>query len=465
MARRVSLVLVGLLALAAPAFGAEPAARRMNGYQGIWFELGQKSEHGDKYSGGLGTYTANHVPVAIYAPKVNKTFFVYGGTRPGERHLLAMISYYDHAQGTVPRPRVVHDKNGVNDPHDNPSLCVDGDGHLWVFVAGRANSRPGFIYRSVKPYDIDAFELVDKWDRMAYPQPWFVEGRGFFFLYTMYTKGREEYWRTSPDGRTWSEVHKLAGFGGHYQTSFQRDGRIVTAFNYHPGGNLDKRTNLYLLRTDDMGRSWTNGAGEAVSVPLADRSNPALVHDYEAEGKRVYIQDVNLDADGNPVVLYVVSTDHRPGPLDPPRDWFTARWDQPDKTWRLNRVTTSTHNYDVGALYIESDGAWRIIGPSEPGPQRWGTGGEMAMWTSPDQSASWTKVRQLTTNSTRNHSYARRPINAQDDFYAFWADGDADQFSESNLYFCTKQGDVFRLPPIMETDSARPERLQSGGSR
>ena len=38
-----------------------------DGYRGIWFTLGQKSEFGDKYSGGLGTYTANHVPMAIYS--------------------------------------------------------------------------------------------------------------------------------------------------------------------------------------------------------------------------------------------------------------------------------------------------------------------------------------------------------------------------------------------------------------
>lgn len=458
MTPRPWALILGLLAIAGSAMGADDAPRKQDGYRGAWFELGQKSEHGDKYSGGLGTYTTSHVPLAIYAPKVNKTFFVYGGFAPGARNLRSMISYYDHAKGTVPKPTVVHQKDRVNDPHDNPSLAIADDGHLWVFVAGRANSRPGFLYRSVKPYDIDAFELIDTWDRMAYPQPWFVEGKGFFFLFTMYTKGREEYWRTSPDGRTWSDIHKLVGFGGHYQTSLERDGRVVTAFNYHPGGSVDKRTNLYLLRADDMGETWTNAAGEKIAPPLAEKHNPALVHDYEAEGKLVYIQDVNLDAEGNPVILYVVSRDYRPGPQDPPRTWFTARWDQSEQSWKLNPVTTSTHNYDVGALYIEPDGLWRIIGPSEPGPQRWGTGGEMAMWTSPDRGASWTKIRQLTADSPRNHAYARRPINAHDEFYAFWADGDADKFSDSNLYFCNKAGDVFRLPSAMDEDFVQPER-------
>ena len=31
------------------------------GYRGIWYTLGQvESEYGDKYSGGLGTYTVKH---------------------------------------------------------------------------------------------------------------------------------------------------------------------------------------------------------------------------------------------------------------------------------------------------------------------------------------------------------------------------------------------------------------------
>jgi len=47
---------------------------KINGYKGIWFELNQKYEYGDKYSGSLGTYTAKHNPLAVYAQEVDKTF-------------------------------------------------------------------------------------------------------------------------------------------------------------------------------------------------------------------------------------------------------------------------------------------------------------------------------------------------------------------------------------------------------
>ena len=112
-----------------------------NGYKGIWFTLGQFSEYGDKYSGGLGTYTADHIPIAIYSSKAKKTFFTYGGTTGSDdRHLLIMISYFDHRTGMVPKPVIVYDKQGVDDPHDNASLSIDNEGFIWVFVSGRSRA-------------------------------------------------------------------------------------------------------------------------------------------------------------------------------------------------------------------------------------------------------------------------------------------------------------------------------------
>ena len=185
--------------------GCRPMAETISGYRGIWFTLGQDAEYGDKYSGGLGTYTAKHHPLAIYVPEVDKTFFVYGGTtQANERRLLAMASFFDHKTRRVPRPVIVHEKLGVNDPHDNPSLSIDEKGHLWVFVSGRGRSRPGFIYRSRNPYDVTSFELV-KEDEFTYPQPWWVPEKGFILLFTKYTQGRELYWATSTDDIVWSK--------------------------------------------------------------------------------------------------------------------------------------------------------------------------------------------------------------------------------------------------------------------
>ena len=48
---------------------------KIDGYRPIWFDLGQKSEYGSKYSGGLGTYTVKHNPMAIYSPETKHFLF------------------------------------------------------------------------------------------------------------------------------------------------------------------------------------------------------------------------------------------------------------------------------------------------------------------------------------------------------------------------------------------------------
>lgn len=161
----VLLLVVGAIAAAdQPTVESSPivSSQKYPGYQSLWYSHtpdwkgevipGRSYEYGPKQDGGLGTYQAVHIPRAIYAPEVQKTFFAYGGTKQDQRHLLAMASYFDHRTGLVPQPTIVHDKQGVDDAHDNPVITLDEDGHVWVFVAGRSRHRPGFIYRSIEPY-------------------------------------------------------------------------------------------------------------------------------------------------------------------------------------------------------------------------------------------------------------------------------------------------------------------------
>lgn len=438
------------------AANAQEPSPRAPGYQGIWFTLGQFGEYGDKYSGGLGTYTAKHRPIAIYSETANRTFFVYGGAKGGQRHLLNMIGSYDHATGLVERPVIVHDKGGVDDPHDNASIAIDGEDHLWVFISGRGRGRPGFKYRSVKPLDIAAFEQITE-EEFTYPQPVWVPERGFLHCFTKYTKGRELYWNTSPDGRTWTADQKLAGIGGHYQATEARDGTVYTAFNYHPGGNVDQRTNLYFVKTDDMGKTWRTADGTPIDTPMTDKHCAALVHDFEADGRLVYMKDMQFDRDGNPVILIVTSAHHMPGPQGDPRTWMIVHWD--GAQWHRRPIAESTHNYDMGQIWIEGN-LWRVLGPTERGPQRWGAGGEIALWESTDEGRTWKHVRDITTDSPLNHTYVRRPLHAHPDFYALWSDGNPDALGPSRLYFTNRNGDtVHRLPYEMNSDSEQPEQV------
>lgn len=441
-----------------PAKDAKPPftgdkSRPDDGYRGIWFTLGQFSKHGDKYSGGLGTYTANHIPLAVYAPQVNKTFFVYGGTIKDKRHLLIMASYYDHAKHVVPRPTIVHDKRGVNDPHDNASLSIDDRGHIWVFISGRGRSRPGIKYRSARPYDVSEFNFIQQ-EEFTYPQPWFVEGKGFFHLFTKYTRGRELYWETSADGVHWSEHRKLAGLEGHYQVSAEHQGKIGSFFNRHPGGNVDKRTDLYYVQTTDWGKTWTTVDGRQLSLPLSQPDNPARVLEYSAKGRLMYTIDLRFDHRGYPVLLYITSAGYQPGPENDPREWTLTKWN--GQAWETHVVCRSDHNYDLGSLFL-GEKEWTILGPTETGPQPYGTGGEVALWVSLDEGRTWSKRRQITQNSEFNHAYVRRPLNAKDPFHVFWADGNPDKLSVSRLYFGNSSGERYwQLPYDMSGEFATP---------
>lgn len=458
------LFIVSLIISLGPAYGQELSNTKVDGYRGIWFELNQKYKYGDKYSGPLGTYTAKHVPLAIYAQEVDKSFFVYGGTKSeDQRHLLCMIGEFNHKTGMVSKPTVVHDKQGIDDPHDNPSLMIDEEGYIWVFISGRGRTRPGFKYKSKKPFDIAEFSQMTE-EEMTYPQPWNTE-YGFFHFFTKYTGIRQLYYETSKDGKIWTEDKMLAAIpvnedekSGHYQISNTYEGKVVaTFFNRHPNGIVDRRTDLYYVQSKDFGETWTSVEGKALDVPLTKQASAARAVDYASQSKNVYLKDMGFDSEGNPVCLYIRSYGHEPGPRSAPYEWCITKWD--GKEWHTSVITTSDHNYDMGSLYLSED-SWRIVGPTEKGPQEWGVGGEIAIWQSSNQGESWTKQKAVTSNSELSHAYVRRPVNFKNPFCFFWADGDSHTFSKSSLYFGNFKGGIWQLPYNMEKDYEKPVKIK-----
>jgi len=274
----VALAAVLVLALAARARAEAPGRRtgkvtmnaKDDGYRGIWY-MNQPSgdEYVYKYSGGLGTYCAKHKPFAVHCPEAGKTFFCYGGSAKGSnRKLLHMVSYYDHRTGTVPRPTILLDKH-TSDAHDNPVISVDAEGYVWIFSTSHGTSRPSYVHRSDRPYDVDAFTLVPATKRQggrdvpmtnfSYVQPWHAGKAGFVCFFTRYNypAARTICFMTSRDGVTWSAWQRLAAMDkGHYQVSARGRTRAGTAFNYHPAPKgLNWRTNLYYVETPDAGRT------------------------------------------------------------------------------------------------------------------------------------------------------------------------------------------------------------------
>ncbi len=445
--------------------------QKADGYRGIWY-MNQplENEYKYKYSGGLGTYCAKHNPFAIYRAEVNKTFFCYGGTDDENSTLHHMVSYFDHSTGEVPRPTLVMDKK-TTDAHDNPVLSIDDKGYIYLFSTSHGTSRPSYIHKSTKPYDIDQFEILQTtkiengqqvpMTNFSYMQSWHVPGQGFVSFFTRYNypADRTICFMTSKDGQNWSEWQRVATIKkGHYHISALGETVAGCAFNFHPDeeekNGLNWRTNLYYVETPDFGKSWRTVDGKAIDIPLTEIENDALVMDYYRLDLNLYLKDITYDSDDRPVILYVTSKGFEAGPENDPRIWCTARWT--GREWEIREITTSNNNYDMGSLYIDAQGVWRLIAPTEDGPQPYNPGGEMVLWQSADQGSSWQKVKQLTRTSAFNHTYARRPIDAHPDFYTLWADGHGRKPSKSRLYFCSKEGNVFQLPELMEKEKASP---------
>ncbi len=478
------IMLLFLLTMSFPVLGQNPKVLNLpdTGYRGIWYSNEPSNdEYVYKYSGGLGTYPANHYPFSIYVKEVDKTFFCYGGADPSGNTLLHMVSYFDHKTGMVPRPTIVLDKETDN-AHDNPVMNIDAEGYIWIFSTAHGTNSPAYISRSKKPYDISEFESIQAtkkvkgktvpMDNFSYLQSWYQSGKGFLNLFTHYERKvipgqpskprRTIGFMRSQDGIHYSEWKDLAAISeGHYQTSGMKDNTLGTAFNYHPikeGVNgLNFRTNLYYLETRDFGDSWQTATGEKVQLPVTEVQAPAVVAEYESKGLLVYINDLTYDEKGRPVIVFVTSKGYEAGPEKGPRTWHTARFTGLE--WEILPVTNSDNNYDMGSLYIDAKGEWRIIGPTATGPQPYNTGGEMVLWISKDQGKTW-KSKIMTSGSERNHSYARRPVHVHPDFFAFWADGHGREKSFSQLYFSDRKGNVFLLPTEMNADFAKPVQIK-----
>lgn len=414
-----------------------------------------------KYSGGLGTYCAKHRPFAIYSAESQKTFFCYGGVRQNDsRHLVHMVSCFDHVTGTVPQPTILLDKK-TNDAHDNPVIALDQRGHIWIFSTSHGRARPSFVHRSVRPFDVAEFRQVNPTfeldgkraplDNFSYMQIWDNPNAGPTGFSAFFTRYGDPAKRTigfmsTRDGVHWDRWQRLAAIEeGHYQISGRGKTKIGTMFNFHPKEKgLNWRTNLYYLESRDDGRSWQTVDGALISPPIINAENPALIRNYQSEGLNVYLKDIQYDDSDHPILLYLTSKGYQSGPQNNPRTWTIARWT--GFKWEYSETTTSDNNYDFGELWIENETCWHLIAPTEPGPQLFNPGGEIAHWYSFDQGKNWIKQKRMTRNSSRNHTYVRRVLNAHPDFVAFWADGHGRKPSESRLYYANASGIVFELP-------------------
>ncbi|MCX7824164.1 MAG: BNR repeat-containing protein [Verrucomicrobiae bacterium] len=440
-----------LLPLSARDFAAETRPECC----GVWYASGTANTlpgHRYVYSGPMATYSVWHRPMAVFAPAVNKTFFVYGNATNAPT-----ISFYDHARRVFARPVVVGG-NRDGDAHRNPTLHVAGDGHLYIFYG--AHGHPTRVVKSAAAYDISAWirkpDLPD--EKTTYPQPWqlkagelFVSWRGQPLSAVRESKdaaGQPPGWRFSVSrdgGSTWDAPTDLVRFqdATAYAITIAEEGAYPRKIHItwsRLGGGTEKeqkekhlwarRYNVYYARSEDGGATWKRSDGTHYTLPITEAAAEKI---YDSGQHGVWLKDIQLDPQGNPCILFI----------DADVATYASAWKfarHAGGRWDVSDVAASDHMYDDGGLVIRNPEDFRVYGPTTATqPQE--DGGEIEEWRSSDGGKTWAHTRHITRGSPLSHNCVKVVFGHQrgpGDFQLLWSYGDSNyppSTREVGMYF------------------------------
>lgn len=418
--------------------------------------------------------SAGKCPFAEYSAHANKTFFCFNALDETTGETLLEIAAFDHAARQVSKPTILERLENNVSPAVS-TLTIGQLGYIWIFSPA-PQGQTMRVYCSRRPYNTDAFDRISMAGHGGFPQTAanhyvgiqaFSLPKGFVVLYYV----RSDTQRTlcclsSQDGHNWSAQEQPVAVitPDSCQTTAVwksgNEGKVGTVF-ICPGNNLSDTNSdrIYYLETRNQGQTWLDVLGNDVSIPLKSVDSQGFVG-----AGTVKILDLAFQSDGKPVILYVkkqtVPQPEGSASSNPPflYSWKIAIWN--GVSWTMNSITQSDSLQEFGSLYIDSDGVWRMIGGdgiSESGDV---VGGLINLWTSSDCGVTWKRCKRLSTRTGVNSYTTRKPVNAEDDFYALWTDSQDVPQKSSNLYMSNSSGEVFQLPRRMDEDWVNVEDIQ-----
>jgi len=223
---------------------------------------------------------------------------------------------------------VVNRYENVCDFHDNAAIRVGTDGYIRLYKSARGGWRPSHTFVSKRKYDISEWQLAEVGDR-AYPQAWSMG-----LIYTRYNGAiRELYVKAN-------NCEKKLVSGGHYAVSHYDGNFIHIAYNYHVDNDLQRRKNIYYMRSAD-GCHWQNAKGEALNLPVIADSPRTLIKDTDTA--YAYLKDIDV-INGKVHIAYVNTLGNDPSGLYPRRlKVLTLDGKQTD-------IAEVCHNYNSGSF-------------------------------------------------------------------------------------------------------------------
>lgn len=261
------------------------------------------------------------LPVAM---KGNNGVTYYAYTKTNDTQQLFMVADSNGNKTVVSRMTIPSD--GKPDFHDAPALRVANDGYIHFVKSARGSWRKGQYWVSTRPYDISEFRFV-KYTDWAYPQLWSMG-----ILYTRY----DGHYRTL-NAIGAAGCDQLLVEGGHYAVSYYDGNYIHVVYNYHVGGDVDQRTNLYYIRSRN-GCEWENVKGDLLALPLVEDSEETLL----LKTNYSYLKDITV-INGKVYIAYIDSTSAEP---DEGKRFMVVS----DLDANSNIISPVCHNYNSGSF-------------------------------------------------------------------------------------------------------------------
>ena len=303
-------------------------------------------------------------PQAVHLPDREETVVAYRGEDSDP-----FVTRYDHATGAFDEPiRVGTNPLVDTDNHGPPSVCVDGEGYVYLFYG--AHNSPIQVARSTEPGRIDEWDHCSPIDDPggSYPQPVAIGGDLLVFYRAgnghgpPYEYPQHEYGtiaRSADGGETWSDLGPVVDTTGH------------------PDEAIDAYVMDGDLRGGEFRLTWCIAHGDVHDGVRAHAFHAA----FDPETERVHALDGTdfggtvtwSDMEGS--ALQAFEGQHASGPkhafgetthltttyLEPGTDLlerWVATWDDDAGDWRVEAVPDSRTNHMYSGCYprVNDDG-------------------------------------------------------------------------------------------------------------
>jgi hypothetical protein len=325
-----------------------------------------------------------------------------------------VVASIDHDSGAIARA-TLHKGLGVDD-HNNPSLLVRPDGRIEAFYSAH-NGPVMYSRRTKRPEDVTVWEAERRLSTnlpgrfgVTYPSPVRLadERRDYLFW-----RGGDwsPAFATRDDGRDWSKAKRLlTPPGGRKKGKTARRPYLKVATN--------NRDTIAIALTADHPHAYNTGIrfvmyrdgalrradGSVITsmrgLPLGARRTE-VVYAAGRYKPKAWLGDVALDAEGRPVIVFVVLHGLRDHRYRYAR-WTGERWTTHDIARAGNTINAvdafkappdpAKMSYTPGVVLDHTDPSVvylsRLVGKTH----------EIERWETPDDGATWTS-RKITSNS------------------------------------------------------------------